>query len=483
MKNLLYAFCLTLIITGAILSQPEQLGRLWKSYSKYHSESVSTQRFSVEKILSVVRSLSGNELYEVEKAGSSIEGSDIYLVHAGKGKTNVLLWSQMHGDEPTATMALLDLFNFLADDDEYNDLRGQLLNNLSLYFIPLLNPDGAQKFQRRNAIDIDLNRDALRLQSPEAKILKSVRDSLDAPFGFNLHDQSSRYTSGNTWKSASLSFLAPAFNRELDMNIVRERGMQVIAGMDHILKEIIPGHTGRYDDEFEPRAFGDNFVKWGTSSILIESGGWKDDTEKQFIRKLNFISLVGGLSLIASEEYKNYQVTDYLSIPENEEYLFDLLLRNVTKIYKGNKYIIDLGINRREKNCEDYSRGYYESEVSDLGDLSTYYGYEELDCAGLVMEPAKIFEGPPEKFAASPDEFYKNGYATVLVKQVKEKENFTLYPFNITGNKEFSHNPAYKSDANFILKQNDQIRFIIINGYLVDVSGGRGKVGNGMIFK
>ena len=32
----------------------------------------------------------------------------------GHGPKSILLWSQMHGDEPTATPALLDLTDFLA---------------------------------------------------------------------------------------------------------------------------------------------------------------------------------------------------------------------------------------------------------------------------------------------------------------------------------------------------------------------------------
>ncbi|GAH27551.1 unnamed protein product, partial [marine sediment metagenome] len=58
------------------------------------------------------------------------------------------------------------------------------------------------------------------------------------------------------------------------------------------IQKYAPGQVGRYNDDFEPRAFGDNIQKWGTSTILIESGGFQNDTEKQEIRKLNYVSIL-----------------------------------------------------------------------------------------------------------------------------------------------------------------------------------------------
>jgi hypothetical protein len=194
----------------------------------------------------------------------------------------------MHGNESTATMALFDLFNFLeGKGDPYDAIRQLLKSQLQLKFIPMLNPDGADAFKRRNALDIDLNRDAISLISPEAVVLKKARDDFEPEFGFNLHDQQIYYNVVNTPKQATISLLAPAYNEATEINDVRGRAMQTIASMNHLLQQLIPGQVGKYDDAFEPRAFGDNIQKWGTRTILIESGGLKGDPENQMLRRVD----------------------------------------------------------------------------------------------------------------------------------------------------------------------------------------------------
>ena len=76
----------------------------------------------------------------------------------------------------------------------------------------MLNPDGAERFERRNAQSIDVNRDALRLQTPEGKALKALRDRLNPRLGFNLHNQSWRTSVGTPPKPASISLLSVAYD-------------------------------------------------------------------------------------------------------------------------------------------------------------------------------------------------------------------------------------------------------------------------------
>ena len=265
------------------------LDRLNDTYNDFRETTLTKRRIKHKNISPLIDKLSDRSGYTVREVGRSIEGRSIRIISIGEGSTSVLLWSQMHGNEPTATMAIFDILNFL-NSQEFSKEKEELLKQVTLHFVPMLNPDGAENYRRFNALGIDINRDALRLQTPEGQVLKYVRDSLEADFGFNLHDQSIYYNAALTAKPATISYLAPAYNYEKSINEVRGNAMKVIVLMNEIIQKYAPGQVGRYNDAFEPRAFGDNIQQWGTSAILIESGGYQNDREKQFIRKLNYLS-------------------------------------------------------------------------------------------------------------------------------------------------------------------------------------------------
>jgi zinc carboxypeptidase len=460
----------------------------YDNYNNYKEKNITVKRVTHEEITPLINKLKSNEIFTVKGLGNSLQGRSINMITYGSGETHVLLWSQMHGDESTATMALFDVFNFLSADDDFNAFRKELQKKLTIHFIPMLNPDGTEVFKRRNALFIDLNRDAERLQFPETKILKAVRDSLNPKFGFNLHDQSTRYTAGRSFKSAALSFLAPAYNYEKTINEVRANTMKVIVNLYDELSKFIPGHIGRYSDDFEPRAFGDNMVKWGTSSVLIESGGWKDDTEKQFIRKLNFVTILTAFQSIADNYYASADIARYEEIPENEGLLFNSLFKNLTLMYNGNPYIIDVGVNVNEKNIKDSSGYYFEGRIDDVGDLSVFYGYDEFDCSGMEILPGKIYQ---ETFS-SLDDIYKldleslleGGCTFIKLKSENIDEQFFNLPINVVVNQP-NFEPIFRlnGEANFILKENENIRFVVVNGFVYDTLTKTNKIKNGLILK
>jgi hypothetical protein len=369
--------------------------KLFDTYINYLEPSLQKRRFKHQDIGGLINALP----FEKEIVGLSFEEREIYKIKVGQGERKILLWSQMHGNEATATMAIFDILNFLKpQNDEFQDFRNEILNKLDLHFVPMLNPDGAERFIRRTAQGIDMNRDAVALQCPESKILKSLVFDLEPEFSFNLHDQNIRYSAGISSEQATISFLATAYNQETEWNEVRTKSRQVISAMNEVLKNFIPRNIGRFSDEYEPRAFGDNIQKWGSSLILIESGGYKHDTEKQFIRKLNFVSILSAFDAIINEDYRKYTLLDYQQIPQNEKYLFDLKIINA-KIKLGETvFDVDLGVNFEEKNILGAREFTHKSVIEDMGDLSVFWGIDTLDAYGGFLRPFSDFPIFAEKY-------------------------------------------------------------------------------------
>ena len=455
-------------------------------YKDFKESSLKDRRITYNDIQPLISNLKNNPFFEVQKVGESIEGRDLYLLSVGEGDTDIFLWSQMHGDESTATMAIFDIFNFISSD-KFKAEKAALFKNVTLHFLPMLNPDGAEVFQRRNALGIDVNRDALRLQSPEGKTLKRIRDSLAADFGFNLHDQSKYYNAEASANPATISFLAPAYNYEKDVNEVRGNAMKLIVGMNQELQKFIPGQVAKYNDDFEPRAFGDNIQKWGTSTILIESGGFPDDPEKQEIRKLNFIAILSALFSISNQDYKTLDIDDYKKIPENDSKLFDLKLTGLQYELLGETYILDLGI----KNLE-ISNGkndfYYRGQIADQGDLSTNHGYKAMDLTGYKIKPGVIYPDilnnlkDLEKLDFS--SVLSAGYSYVRVKNIPKNENHTNYPVQVVGTDfKIPGRLSVGSNPTFFLEKNGKVEFAVINGFFMDIEDIDHSIKNGLIFR
>jgi len=369
------------------LNSNELFKSLFNDYDNYREKKLNPDFINHELIKELITKMQINNLFRVGKLGESLDGKEIFSIVFGEGEIKILAWSQMHGDEPTATAALFDLFNFFSANDKYDDFRNTLLKKITFHFIPMVNPDGAEMFTRENAYNIDLNRDALRLQSDESKILWDYAEKLEPEFGFNLHDQNSYYTAGRSNNASAISLLAPPMNHVKSINYIREKSMQVICRISETLSQFIPQNIARYKDDFEPRAFGDNFTRNGISTILIESGYYKNDVKKDFIRKLNFTALLSAFKSIAEKDYESIEHKKYFDIPENEELLFDLLLRNLTLNYKGRNFQIDIGINREKKLNKELQSFYYKSKIADLGDLSIFYGIEEHNLNGYQVIP------------------------------------------------------------------------------------------------
>jgi len=409
MKSSLLFF---LMILPSLAPAQSLTRRAFEAQPRFREAALAERRFRHADLLPLFDSLKKVPSFEVDEIGRSTQNRAIFKVKLGNGPVPVLLWSQMHGDEPTATMAIFDLFRFLGKNgDEFDAVRRAILDRCTLHFVPMLNPDGAEAWKRQTALGIDMNRDALRLQTPEGRLLKSLQQSLKPLVGFNLHDPVNRYSAGWSREPSTLSFLSPAYDETLGINPVRERSMRLISLMCTELDGLIRGKLGRWNIEYEPRAFGDNIQKWGTSLVLIESGIFPNDPEKQHVRRLTFATILSALEAIATERYATVSTDRYEALPENARALFDLLIRNATVLVNGEKITYDVAVNRQETALFNRPEKWYRrGTVEDLGDLSTFFGTNELDATGLTIEP---LEGAL-KLGSKADFLLKNAEGTVV---------------------------------------------------------------------
>ena len=350
---------------------------LFSTYEQYKLDYLTPATCKHEPVLLELLELvtRSNKRFSMEEIGASLEGRSINLITTGRGNKRILLWSQMHGDEPTATLALMDMINFLVLEHNEEWVK-EMLSEVTLCCIPMLNPDGADRVERRTSAGIDMNRDAVALATPEARILRDMQRRLKPSFGFNLHDQELS-TVGNSRNVTAMALVAPALDEKKTKPIGRLRAMRVGAYIARTLTHFADGHIATYDDTFEPRAFGDNMQLWGTSTILIESGQWPNDREKNFIRKLNYVAFLSAFRAIANGAYQDVDLDYYTNLKPNTKWMYDIVIRDVI-LDAGNgwSHNVDVGLTIDPVATRNATRSVV--TIKDLGDLHTYAGLETI---------------------------------------------------------------------------------------------------------
>ncbi len=323
----------------------------------------------------------------IKVIGHSVENRPIHLMTLGQGPAKIFMWSQMHGNESTTTKAVLDLLLFLSNADR--EFTETTLTNCTLYIIPMLNPDGAERYTRENANGIDLNRDALALTQPESVVLRKAFERIKPEFCFNLHDQRTLYSVGENPVSATVSFLSPAQDDQRTITPNRKTAMQLIVAMKHCLEQWIPGQISRYDDTYNNQCVGDTFQAKGIPTILFEAGHFPGDYQRERTRELIFYALLECLKVISVNTITSCKADRYFEIPESKKLFFDILIKNVRDHE-------DIGVLFEEKLSEN--RIIFLPKIEKKGALAaTYFGHQcfdlndNSDLKHLKMNP-KLYE-------------------------------------------------------------------------------------------
>jgi len=433
--------------------------QLKQHYSTIKQPGLDKPNIQPDDIYPLIENIKNNNLFRIKKVGASFLKKPIYEIQVGHGPLAIFMWSQMHGDESTATASLFDLINYIKAQKN-KDWVNSWQNKITIHMVPMLNPDGAEQKQRFNAQGIDINRDAKRLQTPEGRLLYSLAEKIKPEFGFNLHDQGRFYSVGKSANTATISVLAPAFNEAKDISESRHKAMQLIGLLNESIQQQYPNHVGRYDDTYSYRAFGDLLSSKGIATTLIESGHYPNDHNRQIPRWLTFMSLVQSIDIILSKSYQHESLDKYHQIPMNKSHGFvDVLLKNVSV---EDDYMVDISIN--------FDKYFQKASIVEIGDLTQKFGMKTLDMASYQLKPLKGFQvdKPLNLSTKKYTSLLQQGFGYFTGEETLINIQTTL-PVIINSTKEFTRVPQRYQQPNFLFTKNGAVKLVMIKGEIIEI--------------
>jgi hypothetical protein len=237
---------------------------------------------SYSAMQTILETLTGHEHIGVSIAGSSVSGRSLYLVRLRHESDNVqipvFLFGQQHGNEPAGKDALIYLIQYMAENPAL------LPEDIDLWIMPMVNPDGAFNNQRRNANDADLNRDHQLLAQPETRILHEVFRKIMPLISVDCHEFSrdSREYTSRGWTEWP-QIMMDCCNNPLFNSSIYELGVRWCAEVEtdlqkagyHYTRYFVGGAPPEEEQRFSTPEVDDarnGLGAYGGLSFIIESG-------------------------------------------------------------------------------------------------------------------------------------------------------------------------------------------------------------------
>lgn len=144
-----------------------------------------TKSTSYPEMAAFLASVDGKGPVTVRAEAKTAQGRSVFSVHLVRGTNpgfRILFYAQQHGDEVSGKDALLYLIREIASKPEL------LPEDVDLWILPMMNPDGAEAGTRRNASGADLNRDHMALEQPETLALHRLARKIRPHLCVDAHE-------------------------------------------------------------------------------------------------------------------------------------------------------------------------------------------------------------------------------------------------------------------------------------------------------
>ena len=420
-------------------------------------------------IAPLIAEFSKCEQVTITHLGHSFEDRPIEQLSVGSGDIKVFMWTQMHGDEATATMMVFDfLFRcvFASEDDRFERYE-EYLNTYTFDIIPMVNPDGAERRTRHNAQGMDINRDARAQQTVEGTILMNAVKRIRPQIALNLHDQSPFYQTGTTGNPATIAFLAPAYDVEKSQNRSRQLAMALVDEMTNALEPHIPNTVARYDDTYSVRSFGDNVAGLGAATILIESGAARQDPNRQVARALNLVAVERALDTyptLMNKKDLSEHIHRYFQIPENRANAVSSLLIKNLRFIGSHCFQASIAINQTTRWSNNYV-------IDSIGDLLNHAGLVEFDASDLTFECGGVHD--INTYTKITDTSLREWLSNGVIQFQGDNDMFeNLSEHKILFNQPPVHTSCalnLQQPAYFLMKRKDKIVAAVVNGRIIEL--------------
>jgi hypothetical protein len=207
----------------------------------------------IKNLEDIERSSKGKvDVFTLDQYGKSEQGRSIYVAKVGTGPQKIWIQAQIHGNEKLVTEAALQLLKTYAQSGE-KDVE-KVLEESTLYFIPMYNPDGAEMNLRQTKLTnsgklIDLNRDwtPAGFEAVESQVVYAYWADVNPDFAIDLHHQGFKQVYGtNESTSFSLGISLAPDGPTLPSTGYNEITKQMMAYVYGELKDYGYTHIDRY---------------------------------------------------------------------------------------------------------------------------------------------------------------------------------------------------------------------------------------------
>jgi hypothetical protein len=222
------------------------------------------------------------DFIDVSVEGKTTQDRSLFLFHIYRGnepsKWKVFFFAQQHGNESAGKDALIYLIYQISQ-------RPKILpEDVELWLMPMVNPDGAENNERRNGNGIDLNRDHQLLSQLETQTLHKIYRRIMPHISVDCHEfaRDSKDYDDKGWLEWPLIMMGCTNNPLFETGII-ERGIRWCEDVKYVMNEKGHNYTRYYlgglppNDELRYSApdvddARNGFGEYGGLSFIIESG-------------------------------------------------------------------------------------------------------------------------------------------------------------------------------------------------------------------